>query len=169
MNTPHTLTIRPTRMDELDRLTEIFAQAVLFMRSQGNLTQWSGGYPSCTHLREDILLGRSYVALLDGRIVATFCFTAGPDPTYAVIEQGSWLHAGDYHVIHRMACIERGRGVASACMAWCLARARHVRVDTHRDNRPMQRLLAKFGFTPRGIIHIADGSERIAYEHSDSL
>lgn len=156
--------IRPSRIEELDRLMEILAQAVRFMRSQGNMTQWAGNYPSRDILYEDIRQGRSFVALLDDRIVATFCFTEGPDPTYAVIEQGSWLHEEPYHVIHRMACIERNRGIASACMAWCLARARHVRVDTHRDNRPMQQLLAKFGFSPRGIIHIADGSERIAFE-----
>lgn len=164
METPLGLVIRPTREEELDRLMEILAQAVLFMRSQGNLTQWAGNYPNRDHLQEDIRLGRSFVALLDGRIVATFCFTEGPDPTYAVIEHGEWLHEGSYHVIHRMACIERGRGIASACMAWCLDRAQHVRVDTHRDNRPMQQMLAKFGFSRRGIIHIADGSERIAFE-----
>ena len=90
------------------------------MRSQGNMTQWAGNYPNRDILYEDIRQGRSFVALLDDRIVATFCFTEGPDPTYAVIEQGSWLHEEPYHVIHRMACIERNRGIASACMAWCL-------------------------------------------------
>lgn len=40
----------------------------------------------------------------------------------------------------------------------------HLRIDTHADNHIMQHLILKNGFEQCGIIHIADGSERIAYE-----
>ena len=39
-----------------------------------------------------------------------------------------------------------------------------IRVDTHRDNRTMQRLLRKNGFCYCGIIYLEDKSERLAFE-----
>ena len=47
------------------------------------------------------------------------------------------------------------------------ARDRGVRIirgDTHRLNLPMQRVMAKNGLELRGVIHVEDGSERLAYE-----
>ena len=39
-----------------------------------------------------------------------------------------------------------------------------LRADTHADNKIMQHLLEKNGFTRCGIIHVADGTPRIAYQ-----
>ena len=49
-------------------------------------------------------------------------------------------------------------------MEFALARISHLRIDTHADNRVMQRAVEKVGFTRRGIIYIADGTPRIAYD-----
>ena len=38
------------------------------------------------------------------------------------------------------------------------------RADTHADNKIMQHLLEKNGFTRCGVIHVADGSPRFAYQ-----
>jgi hypothetical protein len=38
-----------------------------------------------------------------------------------------------------------------------------LRMDTHRDNQPMQRFLEKKDFEGCGIVFVEDGSERIAY------
>ena len=45
-------------------------------------------------------------------------------------------------------------------------RSRHsdVRIDTHEDNIPMQRALLRAGFERCGIIHIATGDERVAFQ-----
>ena len=40
----------------------------------------------------------------------------------------------------------------------------NIRIDTHRDNKIMQHNLAKYGFEYCGIIHIASGAERLAYQ-----
>lgn len=40
----------------------------------------------------------------------------------------------------------------------------NLRADTHRNNRTMRHLLEKSGFRYCGIIHVADGSERLAYQ-----
>ena len=39
-----------------------------------------------------------------------------------------------------------------------------LRADTHADNKIMQHLLEKNGFTRCGVIHVADGSPRFAYQ-----
>ena len=41
---------------------------------------------------------------------------------------------------------------------------KHLRIDTHHDNAIMQHVILKNGFTRCGIIHIASGAERIAFE-----
>ena len=39
-----------------------------------------------------------------------------------------------------------------------------LRADTHADNKIMQHLLEKNGFARRGIIHVEDGTPRVAYQ-----
>ena len=57
------------------------------------------------------------------------------------------------------------KGTASLCIEWCLKESGgDLRIDTHRDNIPMQKLLEKNGFVQCGIIHLSNGDERIAYE-----
>ena len=40
----------------------------------------------------------------------------------------------------------------------------HLRADTHADNAPMLRLLPALGFVRCGVVRVADGSPRIAFE-----
>jgi hypothetical protein len=54
----------------------------------------------------------------------------------------------------------------SFCFDFALSQCKNVKIDTHRDNIPMQRALEKKGFSYCGIIHIANGDERIAYQKS---
>lgn len=42
--------------------------------------------------------------------------------------------------------------------------AQNIRIDTHADNKTMQHLIEADGFTRCGIIYIADGTPRIAYQ-----
>ena len=42
--------------------------------------------------------------------------------------------------------------------------AQSIRSDTHADNKTMQHLIEADGFTRCGIIYIADGTPRIAYQ-----
>ena len=40
----------------------------------------------------------------------------------------------------------------------------NIRIDTHHDNKIMQRLLEQNGFVYCGIIFLADASPRLAYQ-----
>ena len=90
-----------------------------------------------------------------------FMFMIAADPTYAYIE-GSWRSDTPYGVIHRIAGV--GGGVFAAALEYCSGRICHLRIDTHADNKPMQHVVEKAGFSKRGIIYVQDGTPRIAYD-----
>ena len=81
------------------------------------------------------------------------------------VRGGAWLDdTRPYHVIHRIGSTPASHGVFRAIMDWCRERDSNLRIDTHRDNLPMQRALCAAGFSARGIIHLSDGDPRIAFE-----
>ena len=146
------------------------------MRADGNLEQWAApGFPPDDLLLRDIARGGGFVMLSDkispraslGRddktVIAYFALLPSPEPTYAHID-GAWLTDGPYGVIHRMASYPEVHGIFSAVIDFAAVRYPHIRIDTHRDNRIMQHLIAKHGFTYCGIIWLEDGTERLAYE-----
>ena len=49
-------------------------------------------------------------------------------------------------------------------MDFCLSRENNIRIDTHRDNTIMQHVIQKHGFSYCGIIYLANGDERMAYQ-----
>lgn len=52
----------------------------------------------------------------------------------------------------------------SDILDYCFALCSNIRIDTHRDNKIMQHNLSKHGFTYCGIIYLANGDERLAYQ-----
>ncbi len=150
---------------DLDRILKIYAHARQAMADSGNPTQWGDSYPPQEMLEEDIDSNRLFVYVVNGELEAVFAFILGADPTYRVIENGAWLNDTlPYGTIHRLASAGKRKGVASAVIEWCLEHCESLRADTHADNKIMQHLLEKNGFTRCGIIHVADGSPRIAYQ-----
>ena len=155
--------IETANREDLPRILEIYAYARGFMARTGNPTQWGTTHPPKAQLEEDITLRRLYVVKGEGKIVGVFYFCVEEDPTYAEIFEGSWQENSPYGVIHRIASDGSG-GIVKAAVEFALARISHLRIDTHADNRVMQRAVEKVGFTRRGIIYIADGTPRIAYD-----
>ena len=150
---------------DLDRILKIYAHARQAMADSGNPTQWGDSYPPQEMLEEDIDSNRLFVYVVNGELEAVFAFILGADPTYKVIENGAWLNDTlPYGTIHRLASAGKRKGVASAVIEWCLEHCESLRADTHADNKIMQHLLEKNGFARCGIIHVADGSPRIAYQ-----
>ena len=109
--------------------------------------------------------GAGYVVADDDVIVGYFAYIPSPEPTYARICKGQWLdESAPYHVIHRIASTPDSKGVFSALMDWCFTREHNIRIDTHRDNLIMQHCITSYGFTYCGIIYLASGDERLAYQ-----
>lgn len=156
--------IRKAQPSELGTLMEIYAGARSFMAETGNPDQWKDFYPTEEKIREDVERQACYVCVQGEEIEGVFSFLPGPDPTYQRIEGGQWLNDEPYAVVHRLAGCGQARGVADCCLDWAFARCQNLRIDTHRDNRVMRHILEKNGFVPCGIIYVADGSERIAFQ-----
>lgn len=156
--------IRLAGQEEVSRLLEIYDSAKLYMREMGNPTQWNGSYPDRETLEEDIKKDQLFVMEENGKIYGCFALLGGEDPTYAVIEGGSWKSSAPYGTIHRIASDGSRRGVFEECVVWARQRYNHLRVDTHKDNKPMQKVIMENGFSYRGIIYIEDGTPRLAYE-----
>ena len=94
--------IRKATYDDMPELMGIFRNARAIMRASGNMHQWNDTYPSEDIVRKDISDGFCHV-LCDscGRIMATMSFIPGPDPTYSVIYDGSWIDDSEYYEIGR--------------------------------------------------------------------
>ena len=74
------------------------------------------------------------------------------------------LLSGSYGVVHRLCSPGRAKGAATACLQFCMQRCESLRIDTHQNNLPMRSLLHKLGFAPCGVIRLANGSPRLAFQ-----
>ncbi len=158
------LSIRPATYADLETIESIYAAARSFMRQTGNKHQWLNGYPSRQIITADLDAGHLFVCEENADILGVFCFFVGNDPTYENIYHGEWLKTGESGVIHRIAIATPGRSVSKFCFDYAFAQCSNIRIDTHRDNAPMHKALLKNGFTRCGIIYLASGDERIAYQ-----
>ena len=164
--------IRKTAETDLARIMQIYARARDFMAKTGNPNQWGPtNWPPETLIRHDIKDGNSYVCVNDREeVVGTFFYVRGEDiePTYRDITEGAWIGGSEYGVVHRLASDGSEKGIGRFCLEWAFAQCRHLRIDTHTDNKVMQNLLAKLGFTRCGIIHVVeDHYPRFAYEKAE--
>lgn len=155
--------IRPAVKEDLDEILATYAFAREYMKLTGNPNQWGDSRPDPAVVAEDIRLQKNYVVEEDGVIVGVFVFLPGIDPTYLVIEGGQWLNEEPYAVIHRIAGNGKVSGLLTEVLKFCRGRTSNLRIDTHEDNKVMQHLLEKNGFTKCGIIYLENGDPRIAY------
>ncbi len=157
--------IRNAENIDLTRIMEIYSDGRRYMRENGNLYQWNDGYPSEELICRDIKDKVSFVVCDDNKnVIGVFAFLKGPDITYSRIYNGEWPNDNEYYVIHRIAVSEHRKGVAGFVYDYCLKKASVIRIDTHRDNIPMQNSLKKNGFKYCGIIHLLNGDERLAFQ-----
>ncbi len=155
--------VRKAVMEDLPRILEIYAYAREFMARNGNPTQWGTTHPPREILVQDILEGELFAVTAGDEIHGVFFFRLGEDPTYAEIFDGSWHSNSPYGTIHRIAG-DGSHGILRRAVEFAEGQTDHIRIDTHADNHVMQRAVEKVGFRRCGIIYIADGSPRIAYD-----
>lgn len=160
------MVIKRSTIDDLNEILEVYKAARIFMQNSGNPSQWGNSYPDKDTVLNDIKLNQSYVCLSDGKIAGVFAFINGSDKDYDVIKNGNWLNEKPYAVMHRLAVRVFNKGVASSCLDWCLSKVNNIRIDTHKSNIPMQKLLLKKGFVQCGTVYVRGGKERIAFQKS---
>ena len=150
---------------DLPQILQIYAHAREAMAASGNPTQWGDNFPPQELLEEDIDSNRLFVYVLNGQLLGVFAFILGGGPHLS----------GD-----------RGRCMAERCPAlWHHPSAGLLRQEQgggfsghrvvsgalpepaggHPCRQPDHAASAgKNGFTRCGIIHVADGTPRIAYQ-----
>ena len=156
--------IKMTVQSDLEGVLRIYESARQYMLDHGNPDQWKEGYPDEKTILMDIENSHHYTIVKGDRLSGCFAFMEEDDPSYQKIVKGKWLDSNPYGVIHRIAVIEHGKGIGSICIDWCLSRCRNIRIDTHKDNIPMQRLLNKKRFKYCGVIYNQWGDERLAFQ-----
>ena len=167
------MNIRLALPEDLDAVMSILREAQTTIAALG-VDQWQNGYPDRETVARDIAAKRSVLIEDGGEIAATFALCGGEEPTYRVIRDGAWLTGDDnrrYLTLHRVAIAvsRRGTGLAGEIVRYAQDCARRedlisLRADTHEGNAPMRRMLAKHGFVPCGVIRLANGDPRVAYE-----
>ena len=166
------MNLKPTSPQDIPAIMSIIKDAQCYLRSLG-IDQWQDGYPNENQILMDIKNEDSYVIGNKGEgIMGTVVFTTKPEPTYENVD-GEWLTDGNsqYGVIHRLAVSDefRGFGVAKYVFQSCEAEliksnVQSMRIDTHRDNKGMQKLITGLGYQYCGIIILTSGAERLAFE-----
>lgn len=159
--------IRNTLPSDIEDIMEIYASARAFMRKSGNKNQWGTSHPARELIEEDIKSKNGFVVEENGEIIASFFFKIGIDPTYVKIYDGKWINDREYGVIHRIAVKYQGRGIVGLVYNHCFNLINNLKIDTHRDNIPMQKSLLKSGFKYCGVIYLENGDERIAYQKAE--
>lgn len=166
------MTIRRGTPKDLPAIARLYEAARASLKAMG-VDQWQeGNYPGEQDAIADINAGHCYVLEENGEVLAVACLAFGKEPTYEIIEQGEWAaDPAEYGFLHRIAVSPKakGRGCAGKMFDELKRQAQErgitvLRGDTHRDNLPMQRVMAKNGLRCCGVIHLEDGSERLAFE-----
>lgn len=153
--------IRLASINDLDTIMSMIEEGRKHIASY-NIPQWINGYPSINTIKEDIDLNRGYV-LIDNDEIVSYFVVLEYDPCYDKID-GKWLDEGNYVAIHRTVTKYFDKGLGSKMFDEIKLKYDHIRVDTHEGNISMNKCLLKNNFVYCGVIYLADGSPRNAYE-----
>lgn len=167
MSDEFSFSIRSFLPEDRVSVIRIWKEGRLSLKRKG-INQWQkGDYPGENEFLEDLRQERGKVIVLDGCVVAAFAYTTEAEPSYSTLS-GEWLNRdGGYLTIHRSAVAKRyrGMGIMGFILSSSLLLAgelglKSVRIDTHEENKDMQRALEKAGFTRVGTLTLLDGSEK---------
>lgn len=161
--------IRRAEFRDIDTIMCIVGDAQAALRELG-IDQWQDGYPSIAVIKRDIDSGVGYVSVQNGSVVGYAAILLTGEVAYKQIADNEWGTGKDYVVVHRL-CVKNGakrNGIALSLMKKAKELAMEVgysgfRIDTHRGNIRMLRMMDKLGFKYRGIIYYESG-ERLAYD-----
>ena len=158
---------RKATTEDIDTIERMIKAASGRLGAAG-IDQWQRGYPNRTSIENDVEAGVGMVLALGNEILAYGAVIFTGELAYDDLTGGQWLTDGQYAVVHRL-CVSEifvGMGFAkqfmSAAEAMAAERVKSFRIDTHPDNKIMQNLVERMGFTYCGDVVIE--SRRLAYE-----
>lgn len=166
------LKLKQATMADYDQIMDILKDGANQLAERG-VEQWQGDYPSPDQIKEDIENGWAYLAISkDEETVGAISVVPAPDHSYDKLD-GDWLVDTDkYVVIHRVAIHSNhaGKGYATKLLTEVITEIKQkrddivsIRIDTHEDNKAMQHLIDKMGFTRVGTLHGVYRPDEISY------
>ncbi len=160
--------LRKIELCDVEAVMEIINTAKRHLKEQG-IDQWQKGYPDKACICEDAMNQTGYFIMEEELILGYLCIDYAGEPAYEALK-GTWDSEKPYVVVHRMAFTEHARGKHLSSQVFRLVEEMSVakgvysfRIDTDEENKKMQHILKKNGFTYRGIVWI-DNSEKIAFD-----
>lgn len=159
------MNIRLANTSDTNRIFEIYEYARAYMKAHGNPYQWGDDRPEKSLTKDDIKNQRCYVMEDDGHIFACFVFTIGFEKEY----EAKFPSNDKYGVIHRVASDGSKSGIVERIVDFAKGKVNLLRIDTHEDNKTMQKCIERQNFKKLGIIYLEDKSPRILYELKEGL
>lgn len=162
--------IRKSTYEDIENIMKIINQAKQYFIDE-KIFQWSVEYPNNSTIKNDIDNDVSFVIVDNNKILATFALIIGEDKCYKNIYEGKWLTDNIYATIHRVAIDNsyKRKGIGNKLIEYsenyCINNnIKSLRIDTHKLNIPMTKLIEKNNFIYCGVIKTEYNSNRIAYE-----
>ena len=154
------LSFRPATPADMGDILRIVGDARASLKKH-KVDQWQGPYPDEKAFLFDMDRGECFVLLHGQEIAGFFTLSTREEKCYDAITDGKWTADLPYCVLHRAAVAAEYRGGGmSAYMMKCVEEQarrfgrRSVRVDTHKKNKAMQRLLRDNGYRYRGNVQV---------------
>lgn len=161
------LTFKKSESKDLVEILKLIESAKIALH-RASVDQWQNGKPDESSILLDINNEESYGLFENEKLVASCMVSKRFEPTYESIE-GRWNTPDEnIMVVHRFVVdqskVRKGYGSIllesiENCFDCC-----GIRIDTHKDNIAMRKLLEKNGFNICGEIQLFDGSLRVAYD-----
>lgn len=167
MKTKRNLKLSLACLEQEQIIFDLLSSGRRYQRSLG-FVQWEDGYPDIASVRSDILKQRANIFTVDGQVAGYISIGYSDEPAYMDID-GAFRLQGDYAVFHRITLSGdfRGQGLASELIRLAedkaKSRVNYVRIDTHKDNEIMRKVVKRSGYVYCGTVKMR-GSERYAFD-----
>lgn len=156
-------------IDDLPLILEVIESCKRYLKNL-SIDQWQDGYPNEKIIENDIVNEVGYIITYGNEKIGYVCLDYNEEKAYSN-EKIKWKSDKKYLAIHRFAINEkyRGRHLSKEIFKLFDLKAieykRNLRVDTHSDNKIMQKVLKNANFEFCGITYYNNGNdERLAFE-----
>ncbi|CAM3151683.1 aminoacyl-tRNA hydrolase [Streptobacillus ratti] len=164
--------LRKAKLEDINKILEIKELALEFQKEIG-LNQWSNNYPLEEDFKKDIKLQRGYVYEKDKEIYAYASLNYGINTMYLKTYDGNINNEIDYSSIHRVMVNknEMKKGIGKEFLEKLIRISIKdskfvVRIDIHKDNIAMMKLINKLNFKYIAKVHASDETERDVFEYT---
>lgn len=151
----------------MEQILPIIKDAQAYLKSNG-VDQWQDGFPNLETLTQDITSRESFLLYKNDEPVAFEVLSFEREELYHNPLEGSLKLKGKYATLHRTAvkASARGKGISHFMFDFAAKYSKAsgikiLRIDTHKDNKVMQHIIAREGFTYCELVTLLPGVDRM--------